>query len=243
MDIIPAIDIIDGKVVRLLQGQFDKVSEYSHDPLSVAKQWIDKGAKLLHVVDLDGARDGKLCNFDLIASIAQSVDVPVQTGGGIRTEQDIKKYIDAGLSRVIVGTKIIDDKNFLKSILAHWHDKIAIALDCSNGMVAQRGWVETTNIKAVDFAKELEEAGVECLIYTDIKKDGTLAGPNIEGLKEVLDAVKISVIASGGVSNIEDIKNLCSLNAPHLVGAITGRAIYEETLNFEEALDLCSQKG
>ncbi len=243
MIIFPAIDIQQGRVVRLIQGQFDQVSEYSQDPVEVARQWVSQGAAWLHLVDLDGAKLGKIQNYDTITGIIEAIPVPVQIGGGIRTGEDIENYLNAGAGRVILGTRIIEDRSFLKEILAQWGDKIAIALDCSNGMVAQRGWTTTTERKAVDFAQEMESAGVSTLIYTDIKRDGMLTGPDFEGLAALLKALKISVIASGGIASLEDIQKLRALNAPNLLGAITGKALYEGRLDLKEALHLCSQNG
>ena len=239
MILFPAIDIKNGKVVRLKQGIFDKVTEYDPDPVKIAQKWEDQGAEWLHVIDLDGAKSGKMKNAGIIGNIAQSVKIPVQVGGGIRTEEDIQELLASGVSRVILGTKVIEDRDFLKSILARWPEQIAVSLDCSNGMVAQQGWTKVTNIKATDFATELEDLGLRCLIYTDIKRDGMLTGPNFEALEELLDTVGIPIIASGGVANIEDIKKLGELDEKGMIGAITGKAIYEGTLDFEEALKLC----
>jgi len=243
MIIFPAIDIQQGRVVRLIQGKFDRVSEYSQSPIEIARQWISQGAAWLHLVDLDGAKLGKIQNYDTITEIIDAIPVPVQIGGGIRTKDDIENYIKAGASRVILGTRIIEDRNFLKEILAKWGDKIAIALDCSNGMVAQRGWTATTERKAVDFAQEMEKAGVSTLIYTDIKRDGMLTGPDFEGLAAILKAVKISVIVSGGIASLEDIQKLKALKAPNLLGAITGKALYEGRIDLKKALELCSLNG
>ena len=243
MIIFPAIDIQEGKVVRLEQGHFDEVTEYSGAPAAMAKLWEDKGAQWLHVVDLDGAKTGELQNTDIILKIAQSVNIPVQTGGGIRTEDDIQKLLDGGVTRVILGTKAIEDRSFLKKILDRWQERIAVSLDCNNGMIAERGWTETSNIKATDFVKELESLKVSCLIYTDIARDGMLTGPNFESLEELAAVTQIPIIASGGISNIDDIRKLLTLESKGVCGAIIGRAIYEGKLNLKEALALCSQNG
>lgn len=242
MIIFPAIDIKDGKVVRLTQGKFDQVKEYAQDPLTVAKQWVDQGAQWLHVVDLDGAQQGVIRNFDIVKKIAKTVNVPVQVGGGIRQKEDIKLFLEAGIKRVILGTKAFHNPDFLKEILALWKNQIAVSLDCFEGNLVENGWTTLTDIKATNFAKNLEKLGLRCLIYTDIKTDGMLQGPNFESIKEILDTVGIDVIASGGISNIDDIKKLRAMNFKNLVGAITGKAIYEGTLNFKEAVKLCSQK-
>ena len=237
MIIFPAIDIKDSNVVRLLQGKFDEVTEYSSDPLSIAKIWASKGAEWLHVVDLDGAQVGEPKNIDTIINIAQSINIPIETGGGIRNIEDIEKLITGGVERVILGTKAIEDKDFLKEILARWSEKIVISLDCKEGMLAQKGWVEITNIKAIDFVKELESYGTKCIIYTDIARDGMLTGPNFAALGELLDATNIPVIASGGISNIDDIKKLKFMEEKGILGAITGKAIYEGKLDLKEAIE------
>ncbi len=241
MILFPAIDLKAGKVVRLNQGKFDQLTEYSKDPLAVAMQWKRKGAQWLHVVDLDGALDGQMKNLSNILDIGQHVNINIQVGGGIRSKQDIVKLIEGNIKRVILGTRVIEDRAFLHDVIKMWPSKIAISLDCSNGMVAQRGWTQTSSVRAVDFVKELEQMGVQCVIYTDIARDGTLKGPNWDGLKQMLGATKIPVIASGGISSIEDIKKLLAIKTPNLYGAITGKAIYEGKLDLEEALKLCSQ--
>ncbi len=242
MIVIPAIDIKDGKVVRLLRGKESDITVYSDDPVAVAKKWETAGAELLHIVDLDNAIHGTSKNFEVITKIATSVQIPVQLGGGIRNKYDVARYFSSGVSRVILGTKAIENKKFLEEVLNEWKGQIIVSIDCSNGMVAHHGWTEVSNIRAVDFAKELKAMGLKCLIYTDISRDGTLQGPDIEGLREILNSVPISVIASGGVSNIEDIKKLIELEAEGLWGVITGKAIYEGKLDLKAAIQLCSQK-
>lgn len=236
MIIFPAIDIKDGKVVRLKQGNFDQVTEYSYNPLVVAKRWVDQGAQWLHIVDLDGAQQGTPRNFDIIREIARTVKIPIQVGGGIRQKDDITKLIQGGVKRVILGTKVIENREFLKEALGDWKDQIAVSVDCFEGNLVQNGWTALTSIKATEFVKELEKAGLKCLIYTDIKTDGMLKGPNFVSLKEILETVKIDVIASGGISNIDDIKKLCAMDSSNLIGAITGKAIYEGTLKLPEAI-------
>lgn len=241
MIIFPAIDIKNGKVVRLRQGKFTDVTEYSADPVAVAREWVRAGAKWLHIVDLDGALEGRIKNLDVLQAIAKNVSVPLQMGGGVRTEEEIKAILATGVKRVILGTRAVQDKTFLIKILKEFGDKIAVSMDCKDGKVTQRGWTVVTDIKGTDFAKDLEKVGLKCLIYTDVKRDGMLSGPNFEGLSEILTAVKIPVIASGGISNIDDIKNLLRIKPRPVLGAITGRAIYEGTLNLKAAIDLCSK--
>jgi len=243
MIIFPAIDIKDGNVVRLLQGKFDEVTEYSSAPIGMAKLWEEKGAQWIHVVDLDGAQTGTPQNTDLILRIAESVSIPIQIGGGIRTKEDIQTLIEGGVQRVILGTKILEDLDFLKEMINQWGDKIAVSLDCSNGMIAQRGWTQTSEIRAIDFVKKLEAIGLSCLIYTDIARDGMLNGPNYDALLELAKTTTIPIIASGGVADIEDIKKLLDMEHEGIIGAITGRAIYEGKLILGDALKLCSQNG
>src|SRR3989338_1774171 len=208
MIIFPAIDIKNGKVVRLFQGKFDEVTEYSGDPLVVAQKWQQQGAKWLHVVDLDGAKTGEMHTRATVIAIAKGVKIPIQVGGGIRSGEDIQRLIDGGVARVILGTRVIGDREFLLQMLKLWKKKIAISLDCNRGYVAQRGWTESSDVKAVDFVKSLEGLNLACLIYTDIARDGMLTGPDILGLRALLTMTEIPVIASGGVASIEDLKKL-----------------------------------
>ena len=239
MILFPAIDIQGGKVVRLLQGKFDEVTNYSDDPVAMAEKWVAQGASWLHLVDLDGAKTGRIANMQTVLRVARAVPVPVQMGGGIRTKEDIAQLIEGGVSRVILGTKVVEDTTFLLDMLAAWNDKIAVSLDCIDGKVTKLGWTDTSDILAVDFAKELELLGLKCLIYTDVARDGMLTGPNYEGLKALLEATNIPVIASGGIADIDDIKKLKSLESRGVIGAITGKAIYEGKLDLKEALALC----
>ena len=239
MILIPAIDIKDGKVVRLFQGKFSDVTEYGFDPVATALHWQKFGAKYLHLVDLDGARDGVMGNRSAIIEIAETVQIPVEVGGGIRNAQTVKELIEAGVARVILGTTAIENRKFLKKMIATYGEKICVSLDCSNGFLAGRGWVSTTNIKAVDLVPELEAIGLQWMVYTDIARDGTLAGPNFEQLATMLNTVKkIKLIASGGIATIEDVKKLKAMKS--VAAAITGKAIYEGKLDFKKALKECS---
>ncbi|NLE65160.1 MAG: 1-(5-phosphoribosyl)-5-[(5-phosphoribosylamino)methylideneamino]imidazole-4-carboxamide isomerase [Elusimicrobia bacterium] len=236
MIIFPAIDIKDGKVVRLRQGRFDDITEYWDDPLEVAGRWIDAGAKALHLVDLDGAETGTRSNQDAIKRIARSVKVPVQCGGGIRTLEAIDDFLNAGVARVILGTRVVLDRDFFRGIIKGREDRLVVSLDCSKGLVTQRGWVEVSTLPGVDLARELERMGLKYLVYTDVARDGMLSGPNIEELKKVLSAVRIHVIASGGIKDLKDVQALKALKAPNLLGVITGRALYEGTLKLKDAI-------
>jgi phosphoribosylformimino-5-aminoimidazole carboxamide ribotide isomerase len=241
MIIFPAIDIKGGKVVRLRQGKFSEVTEYSSDPLATAQHWVSQGAQWLHLVDLDGAQTGEMKNFEIIEKIANEVrPVQIQVGGGIRSKAGIKKLLDSGVGRVILGTKAVEWPGIIEAFPAQ---RIAVSLDCRDGKVTTKGWTSVVDIKAYTFADELvKDYGLRYLIYTDIKTDGMLMGPNFTALEELLDAVDISVIASGGISDLEDIKKLLSLSKrkPHLMGAIIGKALYDGKINLEEALRLCS---
>ncbi|MBF0531817.1 MAG: 1-(5-phosphoribosyl)-5-[(5-phosphoribosylamino)methylideneamino]imidazole-4-carboxamide isomerase [Candidatus Omnitrophica bacterium] len=239
MIIYPAIDIQDKKVVRLRQGNFDEVTEYNRDPVAMAKHWEAQGAAWLHIVDLDGARAGEIKNFNLIRSIAAAVKVPVQMGGGVRTIEDVKKLINAGVRRVVLGTKVVEDKAFLNTVLSYSAEKIAVSMDCADGFLTTRGWTRKTDWKAVDFVRSWVDLGLQHLIYTDISRDGMLTGPNLAALKEILKAARIPVIASGGVASIEDVKLLKKLEPDGLAGLITGKALYEGRLDLKEAMAVC----
>jgi len=242
MIIIPAIDIKGGKVVRLSQGKFHEVTIYSSDPVGIAKKWENAGASFIHVVDLDGAEQGSMQNYDVITQIAQAVEIPIQMGGGIRTTDDITKLIHNGVSRVVVGTQAVQNRDFIAEILKKWKGQIAVSLDCSRGIVAEQGWTTVSKLKATDLAKELEGLGLKHLIYTDIARDGMLTGPNINGIKEMLNATDISIIASGGIASLDDISKLAELEANGLAGVIVGKALYENRFYLRDAIDLCSQQ-
>ncbi|MBF0620027.1 MAG: 1-(5-phosphoribosyl)-5-[(5-phosphoribosylamino)methylideneamino]imidazole-4-carboxamide isomerase [Candidatus Omnitrophica bacterium] len=241
MIIIPAIDIKDGKVVRLFKGQFDKVTEYSADPVDMARHWEAEGAPYVHVVDLDGAESGARRNQAAIKKIARELKIPVETGGGIRSRDVVDDYLNAGIARIILGTRVVQDRAFLAQVLLAHGDHIAVSLDCSNGFVAQRGWVETSTIKGTDLAKEFAGMGLKYVVYTDIARDGTLTGPNIDGLKEMLAVQGLQVIASGGIKDLNDIKTLLALGHKNLYGVITGKAIYEGKLDIKAAIELAGR--
>ncbi len=241
MIIFPAIDIKEGKVVRLIQGKFDQVTDYGLDPVTVAQEWEKQGAQWIHVVDLDGAQTGEPKNLEIIFKIVKNVKIPVQVGGGIRQETTIEKLFKNNVARVVLGTKAVKNLSFLKEILKRHGNKIAVSLDCSQGFVQTKGWTQGSNVQAIPFCSELEKAGLQCLVYTDISRDGMLQGPNFTGLTELLNKTKISVIASGGVSSIDDIKKLKALR-PAPMGVIIGKALYEGKINLKEAIRLCSQK-
>lgn len=240
MLIIPAIDIKDGEVVRLRRGEFDKVKVYSKDPVSVARKWESEGAKLLHVVDLDGALSGELKNLDVVKKIAGAVSIPLQVGGGIRSEESIEKVFSSGVRRVVLGTAACEDDMFVQKVIGRFGEGIVVSIDARDGVVATEGWTKTSDIKAQDLVKKLELLGLRVVVCTDISRDGTLAGPNIEALKEILKVrEKILVISSGGVSSVSDLLQLKELEPQGVFGAIVGKALYEEKIDLAEAIKQC----
>ncbi len=236
MLVIPAIDLKDGQCVRLFQGKRDAVTTYSNDPEATAKRWEASGAQMLHVVDLDGAFTGSQKNFDAIRKIRQSVKIDLQVGGGIRNINTITTLFSVGINRVIIGTAAIEDPEFVTYSCSRYPGRVFIGIDAKEGLVAVRGWEAVTSINATELAKHLEGKGASGIIYTDIVRDGTLSGPNIEETKKMVEAVNIPVIAAGGVSSIDDIKKL--MNIKNLWGVITGKAIYSGTLDLKEAIKL-----
>lgn len=233
MRIYPAIDIKDGQCVRLLQGRFSDVTVYGTNPAETAKRWENEGGEFIHVVDLDGALKGTGVNEKAIKEICASVNVPVQTGGGIRTMADIEAKFNCGINRVIIGTKAVSDSDFVKRAVDKWGERIVIGIDAKDGMVAVEGWEKTSDFTAVEFAKKMTEIGVKTIIYTDIATDGTLKGPNLCAMSEMCKNVSADVIASGGVGNIEHIKSLVPTGVE---GVIVGRALYTENVKLSEAI-------
>jgi len=233
--ILPAIDIIDGKPVRLYQGDYNKKEIVAEDILETAKSFEKAGASYIHLVDLDGAKKGELVNGDVIIKVAKTLNTPVEIGGGIRSIETIKYLIENGISRVILGTSAMEDEDLLKKAIDLYGDKIAVGIDCKDGYAYGRGWLEGSSLYYIDFAKSLEKLGVKNVIVTDISKDGTLEGPNVEMLKELSENVNMDITASGGIRDIQNIKDLIDLG---LYGAITGKAIYSNTLSLEEAIKL-----
>ena len=239
MIVIPAIDISNGKCVRLTQGKKEAKTEYSENPVEIGLQFEEQGAEILHLIDLDRAIDNSTENQTVIEEIVKSLTIPVELGGGMRTMADIEWALGAGVSRVILGTSVINNKPLVaESIEKFTPEKIVIGIDASDGYAAIKGWKEITEVKAVDLAKEMEKAGAVRIIYTDIKRDGMLTGPNTEELKIMLNAVSLKIIASGGISSLKDIKALLSLNEHNLEGFITGKALYEGKFTVTEALKI-----
>ena len=235
LHIIPAVDIKNGKAVRLLQGIKDKETIYSDSPLAMAERWAEQGATYLHVVDLDGAFDGESQNEKHIAEIAGKLRIPVEVGGGIRTLDKAKRLLDYGVHRVIIGTKALAGKEFLEKIFSALPGRVNIGIDARDGMIAVRGWTEVSQVKALDFMKELSGSGAAGIIYTDISRDGALAGANIPAMRQATESTDIPIIASGGVTGLEDVKALAKLP---LFGMIVGKALYENRLTLKEAMAL-----
>jgi len=238
MLIIPAIDLKDGKCVRLLQGKKEAVTTYSDNPSATARRWESLGAQLIHIVDLDGAFSGDLKNLDAIIQIRRTVKTVLQVGGGIRKVGNIINLFSAGIERIITGTAAIEDHEFLISACNKYPGRVLVGIDAIEGKVAIKGWEEVTSITAKELAKRLELIGAAGIIYTDISRDGMLTGPNIDATREMVESVRIPVIASGGVSCLDDIKSL--LKIKNLWGVITGKAIYSGTLDLKEAIKLAT---
>ena len=235
MLLIPAIDLKDGKCVRLVQGDMSSPTVFSDDPVAMADRWVAAGARRLHIVDLDGATKGEPMNADVIHDIAEKhPDLPIQVGGGIRSENTIDIYIQAGVRYIIIGTQAVNEPHFISDMCAEFPTHIIVGLDAKDGKVATEGWSKLSKHDAIDMAQHFEHDGVESIIYTDISRDGTLQGVNIEATVKLAESVNIPVIASGGIKNIENVKKLASAAGSGIVGAITGRAIYEGTLDFAE---------
>ncbi len=236
MLIIPAVDIRGGKVVRLFRGDFSKETVYSNDPVKTAIRWQSEGARRLHVVDLDGALEGNLKNLNWIRRITASLDIPIEAGGGIRTESDLETIINAGASYAILGTKACEDETFLKKALERYSNRIIVSLDVKDGLLQTKGWVKPTEIKAIDFAQRIKMLGVQTVIYTDISRDGTLQGAGIEDIRKFLGEVAIDTIVSGGISSLEDLENLKGrLEKKTIIGVIIGRALYDGKIILKEA--------
>ena len=237
MLVIPAIDLKDGHCVRLKQGQMEQATVFSEDPGEMARQWVDQGARRLHLVDLNGAFAGRPVNEDAIRAVVEAVggEIPIQLGGGIRDLETVERYLDDGVSYVIIGTAAVRTPGFLHEACYAFPGQILVGLDARDGKVAVDGWSKVTGHDVLDLAKKFEGYGVEAIIYTDIGRDGMLTGVNVEATVKLARELDIPVIASGGVRTLEDVRALCEMAAEGIMGAITGRAIYEGTLDFREA--------
>lgn len=239
MLVIPAIDLKDGQCVRLLQGRKDAVTSYSNDPASTAKRWESCGAKLLHVVDLDGAFTGSQKNFEAIKKIRAAVAMDIEVGGGIRDIKKVNELVGIGINRIILGTAVIENPALLEESVRNYPGKIIVGIDAKDGKAAVKGWVEITSVDTKKLARDVEKNGASGIIYTDISRDGMLTGPNIQAMREMVDTVNIPVIASGGVSSMEDIMALKAIK--NLWGVITGKAIYSGAVDLKEAIKISRQ--
>lgn len=233
MLLIPAIDLKDGRCVRLRQGRMDEATVFGDDPVAMAERWVAQGARRLHLVDLNGAFAGEPVNAEAVRGIAaRCPDLPIQVGGGIRDEATIEAYVDAGVRFVIIGTQAVRDPDFVARACAAFPGRVIVGLDAKEGQVAVSGWAELTEHRVVDLARRFEQVGVTAIVYTDIGRDGMLTGPNVDATRDLAEAISVPVIASGGITTLADVESLCTIARSGVIGAITGRAIYQGTLDF-----------
>lgn len=243
MLIIPAIDLKDGACVRLRQGLMDDSTIFSDDPVSMAGKWVEQGCRRLHLVDLNGAFDGKPVNGEIVTEIAKAYpELPIQIGGGIRSAETIEHYLEAGVNYVIIGTKAVKEPQFVTEMCKAFPGHIIVGLDAKNGLVATDGWAEVSSVQATELAKRFEQDGVDSIVYTDIARDGMMQGVNVDATLAMANASSIPVIASGGITNMDDIEALSAVSSQGICGAITGRAIYEGSLDVAEAQQYCDQQ-
>lgn len=241
MDVIPAIDLLEGRCVRLYQGDYERSQVFSDNPVEIARQWVEKGATRLHVVDLDGAKQGKPVNQQAIEAIVRAVSVPVQVGGGLRDRASISQLLALGVERSIISTVAVEQPQLVEELCQDFPDQIIIGIDARNGQVATRGWLETSEVAATELAQQMAKRGAAAIIYTDIHRDGTLEGPNLKALRELAKAVEIPVIASGGVSSLTDLLSLLALEPLGVSGVIVGRALYTGDVSLREAIQAVGQ--
>lgn len=236
MDVIPAIDLLNGACVRLYQGDYARSQLFNDNPVEVALQWANQGASMLHLVDLDGAKTGQVVNHQVIAQIVQAVPLQVQVGGGLRDFASVEQLLSLGVYRVILGTVAVENPKLVADLCQAFPQQIAIGIDARNGKVATRGWLETSEVLATDLAQQMQELGAATIIYTDIHRDGTLQGPNLEALRELAAAISIPIIASGGVSSVTDLLSLLALEPVGVNGVIVGRALYTGDIQLTDAI-------
>jgi phosphoribosylformimino-5-aminoimidazole carboxamide ribotide isomerase len=241
MEVIPAIDLLNGKCVRLYQGDYNQSEVFNDDPVAVARQWVEEGATRLHLVDLDGAKAGYPVNLDAIAAIVQSVTVPVEVGGGLRDRSSVADLLATGVQWAILGTVAVEKPELVAQLCGEFPGQIIVGIDARNGKVATKGWLETSEVLATELAERMAQLGSAAIIYTDIHRDGTLQGPNLAALRELAAVVAIPVIASGGVSSVTDLLSLLALEPQGVMGAIVGRAIYTGDVSLKEAIRAVGQ--
>lgn len=240
MNIFPAIDLIGGQAVRLVKGDYGKVTVYSNSPAEVAKSFEESGASFMHIVDLDGAKDGSTANFDTVKEIVSGTSLSVEVGGGIRSMETVKKYVDVGVDRVIIGTAAVKDPEFLENAVRVYGDRIAVGVDIKDGMVAIKGWTEVSEFSCYDFCEKMQRVGVKTIICTDISKDGMMSGTNLELYSELGKRFDMNIIASGGVSSLDDVRALAKMK---IYGAILGKALYTGAVDLREALKTAKEEA
>lgn len=236
MEVIPAIDLLEGRCVRLYQGDYQQSQVFGENPTEVARRWESEGATRLHLVDLDGAKQGHPVNQDAIAAIVRAVSIPVQVGGGLRDRDGISQLLDLGVDRAIVGTIAVENPELVQHLCQDFRDRIVVGIDARDGQVATRGWLETSSVAATELARAMAQIGAAAIIYTDIHRDGTLSGPNLDALRELAKAIEIPVIASGGISSLSDLLSLLALEPLGITGVIVGRALYTGDVSLSEAI-------
>jgi phosphoribosylformimino-5-aminoimidazole carboxamide ribotide isomerase len=236
MEVIPAIDLLSGNCVRLYQGDYDQSEVFGKDPIAMAKQWQDQGATRLHLVDLDGAKDGEPVNLPVIAKIVEALNIPVQVGGGLRDRNRVSQLLGLGVRSAILGTIAVENPALVGELCNEFPGQIIVGIDARNGKVATKGWLETSEVEAVELAERMSKLGAAAIIYTDIHRDGTMQGPNLDALRQLAQKITIPVIASGGVSSVTDLLSLLSLESIGVTGAIVGRAIYTGDVVLKEAI-------
>jgi phosphoribosylformimino-5-aminoimidazole carboxamide ribotide isomerase len=234
MQILPAIDLRDAQCVRLRQGDYDQQTVFDDDPVAVAKRWADSGAEILHLVDLDGAKDGRPVNGESVRAIVDAIDIPCQLGGGVRSEETIREWLDLGVSRLVIGTKAVKEPDWFAAMCRAFPDRLVLGLDARDGLLATEGWLEISDQRAVDVAQHFASLPIAAIVYTDIARDGMMQGPNLEAMAAMQHDVDLPVIASGGVTVVNDVTQLAAVP---MSGCIIGRALYEETLTLSEALE------
>lgn len=236
MDVIPAIDLLNGRCVRLYQGDYSQSEVFGEDPIAMAQTWVDQGASWLHLVDLDGAKTGEPINLPVIAKILEQISIPVQVGGGLRTAERVKELLELGVRRVILGTIAIEQPDLVTQLCEQYPQQIVVGIDAREGKVATRGWLETSEVAAVALGQQMAIAGAAAIIYTDIQRDGTLQGPNLPMLREMAEAVSIPIIASGGIGSLTDLLSLLGLEHQGVTGVIVGKALYSGNVSLREAI-------